>query len=146
MWIAESWVNGPTQLFLKFLQLRSVHTSVDRFQYFFSLTLKFYGDFKFDIVVYLKWLSEPQKFNFLVYRPIMIFFFFDLKFIRDSMICCKINFDIWYYVIFAANLYLSIFVWSSEIFNLFLWMLSFLFNNKTNTICSHLNLFLWLIY
>ena len=66
MWIAESWVNGPTQLFLKFLQLRSVHTSVDRFQYFFSLTLKFYGDFKFDIVVYLKWLSEPETSNLLI--------------------------------------------------------------------------------
>ena len=36
------------------------------------------------------------------------------------MIRCKINFDIiWYSVIFAANLYLSKFVWSSDILNFF---------------------------
>ena len=34
------------------------------------------------------------------------------------MIRCKINFDvIWYSVIFAANFYLSIFVWSFDILN-----------------------------
>ena len=65
---------------------------------FFSLTWKFIGDSKSDIVLYLKWLTGPQKF------VIMIF--------------CKNNFDmIWYSVIFAANLYLSRFVWSSDILN-----------------------------
>ncbi len=44
------------------------------------------------------WLCGPQKFVI--------------------MIRCKINFDmIWYSVIFAANLYLSIFVWSSDTLN-----------------------------
>ena len=44
----------------------------------------------------------------------------------EMVILCKNNFDIiWYSVIFAANLYFSIFVWSSD--NLNLWMLSFLF-------------------
>ena len=34
------------------------------------------------------------------------------------IIRCKINFDIiWYSVIFAANLYLSIYVWSSDMLN-----------------------------
>ena len=33
-------------------------------------------------------------------------------------------------VMFAANLYLTIFVWSSDILNFVLWMLSFLFNYK----------------
>ena len=61
-------------------------------------TWKFDGDSKSNIDVYLKWLSEPQKFVI--------------------MMRCKINFDIiWYSVIFAANLYLSIFVWSSDILN-----------------------------
>ncbi len=54
------------------------------------------GDSKSDIILYPKWLSEPQ--NFVI------------------MICCTINFDIiWYSVIFAVNLYLLIFVWSSDI-------------------------------
>ncbi len=75
---------------------------LDRFQHFFSLTWKFDGNFKFDILLYLKWLTGPQKSNFLFV----------------IMIRCKINFDIiWYTVIFAANLYLSIFVWSSDILN-----------------------------
>ena len=65
---------------------------------FFSFTWKFDWDSNSDIVLYLKWLSEPQ--NFVI------------------MIRCKINFDIiWYSVIFAANLYLPIFVWSSDILN-----------------------------
>ena len=76
--------------------------------------------------------------NFLVYGPIWIYFFSltwkfdgDLKFSQMTlkpqkfviMFRCKINFVIiWYSVIFAANLYLSICVWIS-----FLWMFSFLF-------------------
>ncbi len=68
------------------------------FNNFFSLTLKFDGDSKSDIVLYLKWLIGPQKFVI--------------------MVRCKINFVmIWYSVIFAANLYSSIFVWSSDILN-----------------------------
>ena len=79
-----------------------------RFQYFFSLTWKFDGDSKSDIVLHFKWFTGPQKFVI--------------------MIRCKTNFDIiWYTVIFLANLYWSIFVWSSDILNFFLWMLSFLF-------------------
>ena len=59
----------------------------------FSLTWKFDGDSKCDIVLYLKWLTGPQKFVI--------------------MIRCKFDFDIiWYSAMFAANLYLSIFVWS----------------------------------
>ena len=49
-----------------------------------SLTWKFDGDSKCDIVVYLKWLAEPQKSNFLVYWPIWIFSPFNWKFIRAS--------------------------------------------------------------
>ncbi len=65
---------------------------------FFSLILKLDGDSKSDIVLHLKWFTGPQKFVILIR--------------------CKINFDIiWYTVIFAANLYLSIFVWSSDILN-----------------------------
>ncbi len=64
----------------------------------FSLTWQFHGASKSDIVLYLKWLTGPKK--------VVI------------MIRCKINFDmIWYSVIFAANLYLTIFVWSSDIVN-----------------------------
>jgi len=72
---------------------------MDLFEYyFFSLIWKFDGDSKSDIVLHLKWFTGPQKFV--------------------VMIRCKINFDIiWYTVIFAANLYLSIFVWSSDILN-----------------------------
>ena len=63
---------------------------------FLSLNWTFDRDSKSDIVLYLKWLNWPQ--NFVI------------------IIRCKINFDIiWYSVIFAANLYLSIFVWSSDI-------------------------------
>ena len=77
---------------------------MDRSEYFSSsLTWKFDGDSKSDIEVYLKWLSEPQKFVI--------------------MIRCKIIFDIIrYYVIFAVTLYLSMFVWSSD-------FLSFTFMN-----------------
>ena len=40
------------------------------------------------------------------------------------MIRCKINFDIiWYSVIFAANLYLLLFFWSSDIFTYIMTML-----------------------
>ena len=55
----------------------------------FSLTWKFDGNTRSDIVLYLKWLTGPQKF------VIMIRF--------------KFNFDmIWYSLIFAANLYLNL--------------------------------------
>ena len=64
----------------------------------FELEIWFDGDSKSDIVLHLKWFTGPQKFGI--------------------MIRCKINFDIiWYTVIFASNLYLSIFVWSSDILN-----------------------------
>ena len=89
---------------LKFTSNHSLTTNVQfpclwtDLNFFLSLTWKFAGDSKSDIVLYLKWLTGPQK--FLI------------------MICCKINFDIiWYSVIFAANQYLSIFVWSSHILN-----------------------------
>ena len=50
-------------------------------------------------ILYLKWLTGSQKFVILIR--------------------CEINFGIlWYSVIFAANLYESIFVWSSDILNL----------------------------
>ncbi len=42
---------------------------LDRLQYFFSLNWKSDGDSKSDIVLYLKWLSGPQKSNF----PISLF-------------------------------------------------------------------------
>ena len=68
--------------------------------FFFPLTWKYNGDSKSNIVLYLKKLTGPQKFVI--------------------MIRCKINFAIIRYsVIFAANPYLLIFVWSSDILNFF---------------------------
>ena len=49
---------------------------------FFSLTWKFDGDSKSDIVLSLKWLSGQQKSNFVVSGPIWITFFLWL---RNSM-------------------------------------------------------------
>ena len=55
-------VSGPISIFLS------------------SLTRKFDWDSKSDILLSLKWLSGPQKSNFLIYWPIWkIFFFFDLE-------------------------------------------------------------------
>ena len=51
-----------------------------------------------NIVLYLKWLTGPQTFVIIIR--------------------CELNFDIiWYSVILAANLYLSIFVWSFDNLN-----------------------------
>ncbi len=97
--------------------------------FFFSLTWSFDRDSTSDIVLYLKWLTGPKK--------VVI------------MIRCKIvsNFDmIWYSVIFAANLYLSIFVWSSDIRTSFLWMLSFLFWMRLEDIlATHYNYLKWAV-
>ncbi len=73
-------------------------SSKEKTTFVIFLTWKFDVDSKSDIVLYLKCLTGPQKFVI--------------------MIRCKINFDmIWYSVIFVANLYLLIFVWSSDILN-----------------------------
>ncbi len=104
---------------------------------YFSLTWKIDADSKTEIELYLKWLTGPQKSNFLFMDRFEYFFFFSWKFDGNSksdievylkclsepqklviMIRYKINFDmIWNFVIFAANLYLSIFIWSSDILN-----------------------------
>ena len=47
------------------------------------MTWKFDGDYKYDIVVYLKWLSKPPKSNFLVCGPISKKNSFNCKFIGD---------------------------------------------------------------
>ncbi len=101
------------------------------FYIFSSLTWKFDRNSKSDIVLHLKWFTGPQRF--------MI------------MIRCKIDFDIiWYTVIFAANLilYLSLFVWSSDILN-FVFMnvvilVSVLFTLYTNTSTNLRIVYMWI--
>ncbi len=111
--LSLKWLSGPKKS--KFL----ISLFMDRFEFFFFFDLEFDGYSKSDIVLSLKWLTGPQKSNFVVSGPIEVY----LKWLTGPqkfviMIRCKINFDIiWYTVIFAANLYLSIFVWSSHILN-----------------------------
>ncbi len=56
---------------------------MDRFEYFFSLTWKFNGDSKFDIVLYLKCHTGPQKSNFLFMDRLEYFFSSTWKFDGD---------------------------------------------------------------
>ncbi len=79
------------------------------------------------ILYFLQMTVWTTKVQFTAYGPIWIFFLSLIwKFDRDSKsdyvlqkFVIMIIFDIiWYAVIFAANLYLSIFVWSSDILNL----------------------------
>ena len=46
---------------------------------FFFFDLEIWWGFKIRYCTFPKWLSGPQKSNFLVYGPIWIFFFFDLE-------------------------------------------------------------------
>ena len=106
------------------LSLKQYRSQIRRY-----LILLFTIFLAWNIAIYLKCLSEPLQSNSLVYGLISTkFFSFNWKiFIWNNcliiihfviLICCKINFDIiWYSVVFAANLYLSIFVWSSDILN-----------------------------
>ncbi len=59
---------------------------------------KFYGDSRSDIVVYIKWLSEPPKSNFLVYGPILTkVFSFKWKFTGEfkSNIVLYLKMSVW---------------------------------------------------
>ena len=93
---------------------------------FFSLTWKFDGDSKSDIEVYLNCLSKPLKPNFISTK-----YFFQLESINFGIVIrCKINFDIiWYSVLFEANLYLLLFVLSSNILNFVFMNVVILFYN-----------------
>ena len=67
------------------------------------------------IIIFL-WLGNSMGIPNLLYWSLTQMTLWAQKFV--IMIRCKINNDIiWYYVIFAANLYLSIFIWSSDILN-----------------------------
>ena len=125
------------------------------------MTWKFDKDSKSDIVLYLKCLTGPQKSNFLFRTDLNNFFSLTWKFDGVSksdivfylkrlngpqkvviMIRCKINFVImWYSVIFAANLYLSIFVLSSDIF-----MFSFSFLLRIWKLLMAKHLFKYVLY
>ena len=57
---------------------------MDQFQYFF-FDLEIWWGFQIRYCTFPKWLSGPQKSNFLVYEPIWIIFFsLTLKFDGDS--------------------------------------------------------------
>ena len=99
-WKFDGYSKSDIVLYLKWLTgpQKTISCLWTDLTIFFSLTWKFDGYSKSDIVLYLKWLTGPQK--------------------CVIMIRCKNYFNIlWYSVIFAANLYLSIFVWSSDILN-----------------------------
>ena len=108
---------------------------MDKFEYFFFFDLEIWWGFQIPYCTFPKWLSGPQKSNFLVFLPIWIFFSSLIwKFDGDSksdivlhlkwftgpqkfmiMIRCKINF--WFNMTYCNICSYSIFVWSYGFLN-----------------------------